>query len=153
MGVAEFLAQAKRSTYAGGGDDAGVGLSDGARELTYSEQSLTYRDRYYGWSPFSGEEVVQDRGRTVWTMNYYGLCLSDELTPSQIYDFLVKALGRVSPEKPFRGPETYREGAWSYICRPCGDAHEFHGSEKILYREKEVYRLLFHGGDVGWKPV
>jgi hypothetical protein len=152
MGVSEFLVRAKQSTYAGVGDDAGVNLTDGARELTYAELPLVYRDRYYGWGPFSGEEVVQKDGRVVWSMNYYGRCLSNEITANQIYCFLVKALGRVVAENPFRGPEEYREGDWRYTCAVSGDVHEFNGSEKILYDKREVYRLMFHGGDVGWKP-
>lgn len=151
MGLTEFLVRAKHSTYAGSGDDAGVDLLDGARELNYSEPPLTYRDRYYGWDPFSGEEVVQDRGRVVWSMNYRGLCSSNDVTPSQVYGFLVKALGRVSADAPFRGPKAFSESEWGYVCRVSGDIHEFSGGEKILHGEKEVYRLLFHGGDVGWK--
>jgi len=153
MGIADFLVRAKRSTYAGGGDDAGVDLPDGARELTYFEETLTYRDRYYGWDPFSGEEVVQEKGRVVWSMNYYGLCLKPDVTPREIYGFLVKVLGMVSAEKPYRGLEKHREGDWLYMCHVKGDIHEFSGSEKILFRGKEVYRLNFHGGDIAWRTT
>ncbi len=148
MGVNEFLTKAKRSTYAAGGDNAGVTLLDGATELTYFEPPLVYRDRYYGWDPFSGEEVIQENGQVIWLMNYYGFCIQGETMPSQVYSFLVKALGKITPEKPFRGPNAWSEGDWSYRCRSIGNVHGFRGSENIQYRQKHVYFLRFHGGDI-----
>jgi len=46
----------------------------------------------------------------------------------------------------------HREDEWIYTCDICGDIHEFRGAEKIIYKGKDVYRLVFHGGDVAWKP-
>jgi hypothetical protein len=151
MDLSGFLVRAKKRTYAGGGDDAGADLPDGARELTYGEPGLLYRDRYYGWDPFAGEEAVLKDGRVVWSMNYYGRCLPDGVLPAQIYGFLVKALAEVAEEAPYRGPEELHDGEWSYTRDACGDIHEFRGAEKILYKGKDVYRLVFHGGDVAWK--
>jgi hypothetical protein len=53
MKIETFLVSAKKATYAEGGDDAGLTLPDGARELSYSSGDLVYRDRYYGWDPFA----------------------------------------------------------------------------------------------------
>ena len=47
---------AKTKTYATG--EVTKILDDGANEFTYSEDNLTYRDRYYGALQFLGEEVL-----------------------------------------------------------------------------------------------
>lgn len=153
MNISEFLVRAKKATYAGGGDDAGALLPDGARELSYVEKEMRYRDRYYGWDPFAGEEVVTENGKVVWLMNYYGRCLPDGVTPSQVYVFLSKALSEVTEEAPYRGPEEYEEDGFTYTCCINGGFQSFRGAEKILYRGKDVYWLLFHGGEVAEKPV
>jgi hypothetical protein len=77
---------------------------------------MRYRDRYYGWDPFAGEEVVTKDGKVIWLMNYYGRCLPDGVTPSQVYGFLSKALAEVTEETPYRGPEKYMENGFMYTC-------------------------------------
>jgi len=150
MDLSTFLVKAKKATYAEGGDDAGLTLTDGAKELSYVEGKLVYRDRYYGWDPFAGEEVVSEGDRVVWLMNYYGRCEAG-VDVSTVYTFLVKALARVAEETPYRGPESFVEGDFRYSCSVEGDCRAFRGSEKISFREKDVYWLLFHGGEITWK--
>jgi len=40
MDISTFLVKAKKATYAEGGDDAGLTLTDGAKELSYPQGKL-----------------------------------------------------------------------------------------------------------------
>jgi len=70
-------------------------LEDGAKELTFKEDGFRYRDRYYGFNPFVGQEIVWKDNKIVWSMNYYGKIISEIVPPKEIYNFLKKALRQV----------------------------------------------------------
>jgi len=146
MELPEFIVKAKKSTYAGNGEEKIT--KDGGKELEYKEANLEYRDKYYGFNPFSGEEVVWKGGKTVWIMNYYGWASADEIEEKIIYNFLKKALSRVSEEKPFRGPDNFKEGDFEYINEVKGDIKKFSGTEIILYKGREVHKVLYFGGSL-----
>lgn len=57
MELNRFLAETKRNTYASDKASEKV-LSDGARELVYENGLFRYRDRYYGYNTFVGQELV-----------------------------------------------------------------------------------------------
>lgn len=163
----KFLINAKLHTYAGGGERREKKLPDGGKEFFYEEGNFQYRDRYYGFNPFAGEEVVWEKGeggkkrekigkseekeerKAMWVMNYYGLITSTAVPVKEIYAFLRKALRKVEEKRPFRGPDYFREGQWEYGDQTKGSLEEFMGSERILYRGKEVYVLSYNGGRVG----
>jgi len=143
--LCKFLVKAKINTYASGRE--GTILTDGSKELTFEEGEFVYRDRYYGFNPFIGEEVVFCKGKCVWGMNYYGYIIPSEgISQKEVYEFLRKTLKRVREEKPFRGPEDYEENFLKYVNNVDGDVSRFNGTEKIFYNGKEIYRLLYHGG-------
>ena len=143
--LSKFLVKAKMNTYAG--DTKAMILTDGSKELVFSEGRLFYRDRYFGENPFIGEEIVFHEDKYVWGMNYYGHAISStDFSLRDLYAFLREALRRVNEKKPFRGPEKYDENIFRYINNVEGDVSQFNGSEKIFYKEIEVYRLLYHGG-------
>ena len=54
----------------------------------------------------------------------------------------------VEPKLPFRGPEFFRDGDRTYICKVCGGFEWFTGSEAIFHGENKVYECVFHGGFV-----
>jgi hypothetical protein len=143
-----FLVRAKIAAYAGGGEGGEVVLADGGREMAYAEGGYRYRDRYYGWNPFGGEEVVFQAGKAVWTMNYYGLVFSEVVPAGEVYAFLQKAMGRVAEDRPFRGPDSFLEGDFEYRDESRGTAERFTGVERIFHRGREVYRLDYHGGRI-----
>lgn len=149
MELAQFLVRAKSGAYASGG---GAGqeriLEDGFKELVYQAGGFTYRDRYIGYNPFVGEEVVWQAGHLVWAMNYYGLILSERVPAGQVYPFLQHAMQQVKEDRPFRGPRLYQEGDFEYRDESQGTLNSFTGVERILYQGEEVYRLDYHGGVV-----
>jgi len=58
MRLSEFLVKAKIATYASEGEASEIVLEDGAKELTFEDGKFKYRDRYYGFNPFVGEEIA-----------------------------------------------------------------------------------------------
>jgi len=145
MKIFKFLVKAKKSTYASNGELGEKKLPDGTKELTYSEKDMFYRDRYTGFNPFSGQEIVFDNKKAIWSMNYYGKCFS-LIMSKKIYSFLKKALFQVNEKHPFRGPKMFKEGNWKYINNVNGDIKDFDGREEIYYKGKKIYELKYHGG-------
>ena len=82
----------------------------------------------------------------LWGMNYYGFVSSRTVSPKEVYGFLREALIRVGEEKPFRGPGNYAQGHFNYVNHVEGTISRFRGTEKILYKGREIYKLFYHGG-------
>ncbi|MDZ7798148.1 MAG: DUF5680 domain-containing protein [Patescibacteria group bacterium] len=141
-----FLAKAKQNTYASSGEGGEEVLADGAKEFYFKENSFYYRDRYYGYNPFSGQEVVFYNKKSIWTMNYYGKVLSDKISPKEIYNFLKTALSKVDKNKPFRGACDLINDNFEYKNKAKGNLAEFSGREEIYYKKNLVYKLDYHGG-------
>ncbi len=148
MELSKFLVKAKIATYASVGETNERVLEDGAKELTFEDGNLKYRDRYYGFNPFIGEEVVFENGKIVWSMNYYGKIVSNIVSAKQIYEFLKIAMQQVKEDRPFRGPNNFKSGDFEYIDKSTGDVNGFSGNEKILFKGQEIYKLIYHGGIV-----
>jgi hypothetical protein len=144
-----FLLRAKGKTYATGGEGNEQNLDDGTREMSYREGNFFYRDRYFGFNPFVGEEVVWENGKVVWAMNYYGMVTDESVPVGDIYRFLQTAMQRVGAERPFRGPDEYRDDDFQYQDASEGDVSQFSGQEAIFFQKKQVYALRYHGGKVG----
>ena len=144
--LAKFLVNAKRSTYA-----AQKGKIPSSRkhskDLAFQENDYYYLDSYFGEKDFSGEEIVYFKGLPVWSMNYYGKMIKENILEGFI-ETLREALNNVSEGKPFRGPEEYVRGKYKYKCSNEGNIDFFHGMESIFYENEEVYRLCFHGGSI-----
>ena len=146
MELREFLVKAKLSTYAGSGEGAERILKGGAKELTYEEGDFKYVDRYFGFNPFAGEEIVFRNEKAVWAMNYYGRVISRKVSAKKVYGFLKQALRLAGKDRPFRGPERFRKGDFEYLNEINGNIKEFSGIERIIHKGNEAYRLFYHGG-------
>jgi hypothetical protein len=148
MELNKFLVKAKVNTYASVGESKEIILEDGAKELTYEDGEFKYRDRYYGFSPFVGQEIVWKNNKIVWTMNYYAKLSSDTISPKEFYTFLQKALKQVQEDRPFRGPNNFKEDDLEYVDESTGNVNRFKGTEKIVYKGEEVFQLNYHGGSM-----
>jgi hypothetical protein len=144
--LADFLVEAKVSTYA-----AQKGIVDSSRkeshDLAYMRDGWTYVDSYFGEKDFAGEEIVYLEEKPIWSMNYYGKMLRDNV-PDGFIETLREALLKVSKEEPFRGCRYHARGRYGYFCTTEGAIGFFHGCETVEYERKEVYRLYFHGGEL-----
>ena len=147
LSLRDFLMKAKKHSYASG--HAAEVLADGCHEFTFQEGEFLYRDRYFGENPFVGEEVVWQNGKAVWAMNFYGGVMSAAAPEGEVYAFLQKAMRQLRPERPFRGPEAFTDGAYEYRDESQGALDAFVGAERIFYQGQDVYRLHYHGGRVG----
>jgi hypothetical protein len=150
--LTEFLIKAKKATYASG--QKGEKLSDGSERFRFAEGDLEYVDEFSGTKHFGGSEVILHRGKRVWFMGYYGgLHLVDD-PKEDIYAFLRKALLQIgtppenpfAPILPFRGPERFQEGDFTYENEMHGSIKRFQGSEIIYRNGGRVYMLEYSGG-------
>jgi len=148
MELNEFLVKAKINTYASNGEGGENLLPDSAKELIYNEGIWKYRDRYFGFDPFIGEEMVWRDGKVVWGMNYRGRIIEKEGNCKEFYEFLKKSLKQVTFESPFRGPQRFQENEWDYRNHIYGFIDNFEGAEHIDCRGKRVYELVYHGGSI-----
>jgi hypothetical protein len=144
-----FLLRAKLKTYATRGEGNERNLDDGTRQMSYREGDFFYRDRYFGFNPFVGEEVVWEKDKVIWAMNYYGGMTDESISAGDVYHFLQKAMQQITAARPFRGPNEYREGEFRYQDQSEGSIDQFSGEEKIFFRDMQVYFLKYHGGKVG----
>lgn len=144
--LAGFLVKAKNEGYASGDQSRIRKLGDGGLEVAFAEGQFSYRDRWYGETAFSGEEVVHCQGRAVWSMNFYGVVSKDAQVPAEFAKFHKSALRRVTAASPFRGPLFHQEGELVYINDVTGSIQEFSGVERVLFRSREIFRLVYHGG-------
>lgn len=146
--LGKFFVKAKVRTYASSGEGGDKLLSDGSKEFRFKEKIYEYRDVYFGFNPFIGQEIVFRNEQAVLGMNYYGSIISETVPPKEIYQFLKEALRSVPKDKPFRGPKRFKKGNFEYFNKIKGSLERFEGQEKIIYKTKKVYELNYHGGVV-----
>lgn len=139
-----FLLEAGRHTYAGKGAEEKTSSRPGSHDLIYEKDGLKYIDSYVGGERFLGEEVLFQDNIPIWSMNYAGRTLEDSFSG----DFLKEALLLRSVEKPYRGPDIYSNGNYTYHSNVTGDFTWFQGREEIFYGNVKVYECIFHGGIV-----
>ena len=139
--IVAFLIRAKQATYAGKGAETASSRT-ASHDLVYREDDLVYYDTYLGGDRFAGEEALWISGVPCWSMNYAGRVIGENFSG----DFLKEALLHVPEDKPYRGPQKYINGDYTYSCDTEGDSDWFQGKETIDYRGKLIYECFFHGG-------
>ena len=139
--IVSFLIRAKQATYAGKGAETDSSRI-GSHDLVYRENNLMYYDTYLGGDKFAGEEALWISDIPYWSMNYIGRVTGENFSG----DFLKEALLHVPEEKPYRGPEKYENGGYTYSCSVEGDFDWFQGKETICYQGKLIYECFYHGG-------
>ena len=113
-----------------------------SHDFRYENSPYMYLDTYVGGEEFAGEEAVWKDGITVYAMNYMGRVLSDGFSGN----FLKEALRAADMKMPYRGPEIYQSGEYTYRCKVTGDFTWFQGYEEIYSGDTKVYECVFHGG-------
>ncbi|MFH1501319.1 MAG: DUF5680 domain-containing protein [archaeon] len=148
-----FLVENKRLGFAGGGEYKRVekGLLKGYERFTNQEGDLHYEDNFFGSRVFGGFELVRhggEEGTPLWVMSYCGhmdIIIYNQADVKAIADaFLNDSLSRVSPERPFRGPE-------SELTRGLDVGHHWVDGEGYYWDYNAITRgnlLVFAGHDV-----
>ena len=139
--IIDFLITAKKNTYAGKGEET-TSSRVKSHDLVYSDDNMMYYDTYLGGEKFAGEEALWISEKPYWAMNYIGRLTGEGFSG----DFLKDALLHVPEKLPFRGPESYSDGEYTYQCSVNGDFEWFQGKEIICFKGKEIYECYFHGG-------
>ena len=140
-GLREFLVKAKINTYAANKGKIAPSRK-GSKDLAFEENGFYYHDSYFGDKHFSGEEIVYFNDLPVWSMNYYGKMLSDDITEGFDITFH-NALKKVSEERPYRGPEFYTNKNYRYECSIEGDLYIFRGVEKYFMKMEKFVGFTF----------
>ncbi len=140
-----FIVNSKKHTYPSG-DGKTLSRIPASKEFHFKENNLEYVDIYFGNISFNGIETVYEDGRPVWGMVYSGGIVNDETDTGGLYSFLKKCLLLVDEEAPFRGPESYSEGDYTYYNDFDGDFSHFIGYEKIEIMDETSYELHYSGG-------
>jgi hypothetical protein len=141
--IVEFLIKAKQATYAGKGAETDPSREK-SHDLIYRDGDYMYYDTYLGTAKFAGEEALWIKNTPSWSMNYIGRVTGENFSG----DFLKEALLHIPEDKPFRGPEKYTNGDYTYECEISGDYEWFQGKEVISYKGSQIYEGVFHGGSV-----
>ncbi len=115
-----------------------------SHDFRYENGKYVYHDTYVGGEEFAGEEAIWKEGQAVYAMNYMGRVLSDGFSGN----FLKEALRAADKNMPYRGPELYQSGEYTYRCRVTGDFAWFQGYEEIYQGDIKVYECVFHGGSL-----
>ncbi len=137
----EFRLEANVNTYAAYMNETASTRLD-SHDFSYSNGPYTYHDTYVGGEQFGGEEAVWLDGKAQYAMNYFGRVLGQQFSG----DFLKEALRHASPDMPYRGPEYYQSGEYTYKCSVAGGICWFQGYEEIYWNTEKVYECYFHGG-------
>ena len=74
------------------------------------------------------------KGKAQYAMNYFGRALGQQFSG----DFLKEALRHASPDMPYRGPEYYQSGEYTYKGSVAGDISWFQGYEEIYWNTQKV---------------
>ena len=115
-----------------------------SHDFRYENGRYMYHDTYVGGEEFAGEEAVWRDGVAIYAMNYMGRVLSDDFSGN----FLKEALRAADEKMPYRGPELYQSGEYTYKCKVTGDITWFQGYEEIYKGDVKVYECVFHGGTI-----
>ncbi|MBO4687005.1 MAG: helix-turn-helix transcriptional regulator [Clostridiales bacterium] len=137
----DFRLEANRNTYAAFSNEVEASRPS-AHDFKFEKGEYTYIDTYVGGEQFAGEEAVFRNGVARYAMNYCGRVLDGTFSG----DFLKEALRAATRELPYRGPEHYSSGEYTYTCKITGDIDWFQGCEEIFHAGTKVYECFFHGG-------
>ncbi len=137
----QFRLEANVNTYAAFMNETDSSRLD-SHDYRYQNGPYTYHDTYVGGERFAGEEAVWKNGKAAYAMNYLGRVLDERFSGN----FLKEALRAADQKMPYRGPEFYQSGEYSYKCSVNGDFSWFQGYEEIFCNDIKVYECYFHGG-------
>ena len=137
----DFRLEANVNTYAAYMNETTATRLD-SHDFTYSSGPYTYHDTYVGGEKFAGEEAIWLDGKIQYAMNYLGRVMDQQFSG----DFLKEALRKADKNMPYRGPEYFQSGEYTYKCSVTGDFTWFQGCEEIYCNNTRVYECYFHGG-------
>ena len=107
--IISFRLEANVNTYAAFMNETASTRLD-SHDYRYEKGEFVYHDTYVGGEKFAGEEAIWKNGEAVYAMNYLGRVLDDRFSGN----FLKEALRKADYKMPYRGPEYYKSGEYTY---------------------------------------
>ena len=147
-----FLGEAHRRGYAAGPSAITMREPDGSTTIAYEAGPWRLHDNYFGGEPYGGRAVAFLDGRPVWMAVYYGRVEDPGGDVQAVYSFLQRALLRARDDLPFRGPDRFTDGPFTYRNARRGDVQDFSGEETIDHRGHPIYVARYAGGLVDRRP-
>ncbi len=141
----QFLVDSNNAGYAGGEEKKWIKEDDGSTTIPFEKGSWESHDNFFGGEPYGGRTVVFHEEQAVWMMVYYGW-VEEGVETDPIYAVLRNALKQMPEDYPYRGPEEYKEGEYTYSNSWNGEVDRFSGSEQILEGDKVIYKADYMGG-------
>jgi hypothetical protein len=146
--MVDFILQAKRASYVGGGKKL-LPYRLGSHDLQFQKAEWAYHDSYFGENDLMGEEIVYHRGIVVWGMNYFGrILLPGKITSAQADEVIQESLTKMYQTGRFLGGFVYTVNEFIYKDMNEGDPLYFMGRETIEKNGQIVYALDYHGGSI-----
>jgi len=146
-----FLFNANAKGYAGSGKEVKP-QRPGFNELEYKEGDWLFHDSYSGHYFAPGQEIVYFKNKPIWAMAYSGgmqfIYHGNKKLTRDTFIFLKKALLAMDPKNPYRGPNMFTDGGWKYTSTLSGTIKDFHGTEKIYFKNKLIFSQNFIGGTI-----
>lgn len=150
-----FIVEATKSTYVGGGQEVEMPQRPGHTEYEYREGAFLYRDSYAGFTRSQGSEYVIDEvnGKVIWENGYGGGMVEGKEGLADIcFKFLKEAMKAKDVSfQSFRGPKYFRSESfvdWEYKYNQDGDVERYSGREEIYYKGELVFFHEVSGGVV-----
>lgn len=136
-----FKLEAIKNTYAGYANTCSSSRP-ASNDYQYKKGDYLYYDTWLGGEKFTGEEAIWKNDIPVYSMNYFGRSLDERFSGN----FLKEALCLATIELPYRGPEFYESGEYTYKTKAIGNIDWFQGYEEVFCQNKKVYECFYHGG-------
>jgi hypothetical protein len=148
--LAGFIVEGHTKGWASGESEVEP-IFPGMKSIYYKSDNgiWEYRDNYFDYFRAPGFTIVSQNEKPVWIMNFFGAGQNPEYNDvvKPTFDFLKRALMRVTPDMPFRGPSKYREEDWIYQFKLLrGDIEDFLWEEKIFQGGRLVFTQTGGGG-------
>lgn len=141
-----FLLDANRRGYSAGAAVTKTAERDRSTTIVFETGDWRFHDNYFGGEPYGGRAVAFLRETPVWMAVYYGSVDGSDGQVQPVFSFLQRAL-REAPERlPFRGPDDFSDGAFTYRTTRRGTVERFWGEETIHRGAELVYRARYGGG-------
>ena len=141
----QFLHDSNAAGYAGGDSKQWIKNVDGSTTIPYEKGPWRSDDTFYGGEPYGGRIIVFYEDKPHWMMVYYGW-VEEGIDHDMVYKILQNALMKMPAEYPFRGPEKYEEGDYTYLNEWQGDVENYSGKETISDGNSAIYTASYIGG-------
>lgn len=140
-----FLVESNKAGYAGGDEKKWTKEPDGSTTIPFAKGQWRSHDNFFGGEPYGGRMVVFKDEQAVWMMVYYGW-VAEGVSADPVYGVLRGALMGMPEDYPYRGPEEFKQGEYTYKNKWNGELDRFSGEEEITQDGKVIYKANYFGG-------